>query len=171
MQINWRIPLLFIGTISMIVVMGKTSAPLKTASTYKNILWLELAYNNEKTGDILKDWGSSNIEVAKTNTYFDFIFIFCYTLFLFFTCKKTALISKSKTGIWIARGALWAGFLDVLENAGMLATLSGNRAEGIAFATAFCSAIKWVLVIIAVVYLLAGLKQLLISRKMRLLFS
>ena len=71
----------------------------------------------------------------------------------------------------IARGALWAGCLDVLENAGMLITLSGNSAEGIAFATALCSAVKWVLVIAAVVYLPGGIVQLLISGKMRLLFS
>ena len=71
----------------------------------------------------------------------------------------------------IARGALWAGFLDVLENVGMLITLSGSSREGIAFATTFCSTIKWVLVIVAVVYLLAGIVQLLIGRKMLLLFS
>ena len=84
MHINWRIPLLFIGTIIMVVVMGQTSAPLKTAARYKNIVWLELAYNNQQTGNILNDWGSSNIEVLKINTYFDFIFIFFLcALFIF----------------------------------------------------------------------------------------
>lgn len=170
MNTSWRIPLLFIGTIIMFVVMGKTSAPLKTSAKYKNIVCLELAYNSEKADDILKDWESANIEVAKINTYFDFIFIFCYALFLYFTSEKAARITNSKVGMSIARGTLWAGILDIMENAGMLITLSGNGSDAVAFATAFCSAIKWVLVVIAVVYLLVAILQLLFNRKINLLF-
>jgi hypothetical protein len=171
MNISWRVPLLFIGTIIMIVVMDKTSAPLKASAKYKNIVCLELAYNSEKTVDILKDWGSANIKIAKINTFFDFIFIFCYALFLYFACHQAALITNNTIGLRIARGALWAGILDVMENAGMLITLSGNGSEAVAFATAFCSAIKWVLAIIAVVYLLMSILQLFFNGKISLLFK
>jgi len=168
---------LLLGTLIMIVVMAKTGATLKTPATPKGILDLEFAYNTEKTTAVITAWQPSNsvsfdnIAAAKLNTMLDFIFLFFYSLFLFFTCDKMARISKSKMGILIANGALWAGVLDVLENTGMLFTLSGNGSAMIAFVTTLCSVIKWGLALAAVLYLLGGFVQLVINKKLQLLFS
>ena len=86
--------------------------------------------------------------------------LFFYAGFLFLACKKIASNIKgpvATAGNIIAKGALVAGFLDILENAGMLYTLSYHDSSAIAFATTFTSVIKWVLALIAVLYVLTGL--------------
>lgn len=155
------LPFFCIGTIAMLLVMNKTGATLKTSSTPLGILDLEFAYNAAKTTSIINTWEqTNNITVAKINTYWDFLFIFFYAGFLFFACKKIATNTKgyvAKAGSLLAKGAILAGFFDVLENAGMLITLSNQGSETIAFLTTFFSVIKWGLVIIAILYSLTGL--------------
>jgi hypothetical protein len=170
--------LLLIGTIIMIVIMIKTGATLKTAVTPKGILDLEFAYNSTKTTTVTNAWAANNIvdniAAAKINTYFDFIFLFFYSLFLFFTCNKIARFSTgafSKAGLLIAKGALLAGILDVAENAGMLVTLSGSALSSVAFITTSCAVIKWGLALLAVIYCLAGLIGLILHKKINLLFA
>jgi hypothetical protein len=167
------LPFFFVGTIVMMVVMAKTGAPLKTDATPLGILDLEFAYNTTKTEAILKAWdwestsvptGSiSKIDIAEINTYFDFLFLFFYAGFLFLACKKIAAKttgSFSKAGYMIAKGALYAGGLDIIENAGMLLTLSSQGSAATPFTTTVVSVIKWALAIIAVLYVLIGLLAL-----------
>ena len=158
------LPLFLIGTIAMMVVMLKTGATLKTAETPLGILDLEFAYNTTKTSAIINAWAPTtaldNIVVAKINTYWDFLFLFFYAGFLFMACKKIAANINgpvAKAGNIIAKAALLAGFLDIIENAGMLLTLNNNGSSAIAFCTTFISIIKWGLAIIAVLYVLTGL--------------
>jgi hypothetical protein len=160
------LPFFLIGTIVMIFVMAKTGATLKPATAH-GILDLEFAYNTTKTADVLKAWapvnGFDNIVVAKTNTYYDFLFLFFYSGFLFLACKKIASKTGggfSKTGNIVAQAALVAGFLDILENIGMLLTLSNQGSLAIALCTTIVSLIKWLLAIMAVLYLLIGLLAL-----------
>ena len=171
------IPVLFIGTLAMIFVMTITGASLKTPATPKGILDLEFAYSKAKADTVIAAWTPTitesfgKIEAAKLNTKLDFLFLFFYSLFLFYTCKKIAAATNSKIGVPIAKGALSAGFLDIFENTGMLITLSGNSSGTIALCTTIISVIKWALAITAVVYLLVGLIQLLITKKINLLFT
>jgi hypothetical protein len=155
------LPFLFVGTMFMIFVMGKTGASLKVAHTPKGILDLEFAYNKTKTTSIINAWSLNiivdNISKAKINTYLDFIFLAFYASFLFFGCKKIAESNKSNIGLLIAKGALLAGLLDIIENIGMLISLSGYASNTIAIITTFCASIKWILAIIAVLYLLIGI--------------
>ncbi|MGG9960665.1 hypothetical protein [Ferruginibacter sp. SUN106] len=169
---------LLVGTLVMIVVMTKTGATLKTPDTPKGILDLEFAYNTTLANDVKTAWvlnpPANNIGAAKINTWLDFIFLFFYSLFLFFTCKKIARLSNgifSKAGILFAKGALIAGFLDILENAGMLYTLSGPTSETVALCTAICSVIKWVLALLAVLYCLTGLIYAVSQKKMSSLLA
>ena len=162
----------------MIVVMSKTGAPLKTPDTPKGILDLEFAYNATLANDVKTAWvlapSMNTIGAAKTNTWLDFIFLFFYSLFLFFTCKKMARLSNgsfSKAGLLLAKGALLAGFLDILENAGMLYTLSGPTSETVTLCTTTCSVIKWILALTAVVYCLAGLIYLISKGKLSSLLA
>jgi hypothetical protein len=172
---KYALLILLLGTLIMIVVMGKTGAPLKTAATPNGILNLEFAYDTVKTNTVIQAWsaGDNNniISDAQINTYLDFIFIFFYALFLFYTCDKIARISKSKAGAMIANGIIWAGLLDILENAGMLMTLSGKVSGTAAFMTTFFSVLKWGLVIVAVLYLLFGAIQLIAQKKIKWLFA
>ena len=158
---KFLLPIFLIGTILTQVIVFRTGATLKTPQTPIGILNLEFAYNTIKTDAVLKSWspanGVDNIKVAKINTYYDFLFLFFYAGFLFLACKKIAVLNKNKTGLWIATGALLAGLLDVLENFGMLYTLSGHSNNTITFLTAIFAGIKFLFVIIAIFYLLFGL--------------
>lgn len=160
-KINWLF--LVAGTFIMIYVMASTGSTLKTNTTPHGIVDLELAYNSSKVRTILNEWSVtgrnnvSNIRVAIKNTWLDFIFLFFYSLFLFYSCKT---IAESFTGFlnsfgkFLAMGALNAGMLDIAENAGMLFSLHGFYSNGICMFTAICSVIKWVLALSAVAYLL-----------------
>lgn len=161
------LPFFLLGTIGMMVIMVKTGAILKTPAAPMGILNLEFAYNTAKTTPIINSWASINntdvIAAAKNNTYWDFLFLFFYAGFLFLACKKIAAKtagSFSKAGKLIAKGALWAGILDVFENTGMLLTLNNQGCDAIALSTTIISVIKWALAIIAVLYMLTGLLAL-----------
>ena len=152
-----------LGTLLMMLVMEKTGASLKTTATPLGILNLEFANNTTKITTVLNAWAptppADNIEAAINNTYYDFLFLFFYAFFLFFACKKIASVINgflANAGNIIAVMALLAGFFDVLENTGMLLSLNGHTAGGIAFLTTFFSVIKWCFVIVAVLYVLTG---------------
>jgi hypothetical protein len=154
------LPFLFVGTMLMIFVMSKTGATLKTTATSMAILDLEFAYNKTKVWSTINAWSPNaivnNISKAKINTYLDFIFLTFYALFLFFLCKKIAETNKSNIGLLIAKGALVAGVLDILENIGMLISLSGNVYGAVAIFTTFLAALKFILLIAALLYVLIG---------------
>lgn len=158
---KYLFPIIAFGSLVMMIVMFKTSATLKTSSTPLGILNLEFAYNSAKADTILNAWQPDgkidNIEVAKFNTLLDFIFLFFYSLFLYKACKMLSGSYKGvlqKTGLLLANGAILAGVLDILENAGMLFTLQGNIYNSILLLTTFVSIIKWILALAAVTYLL-----------------
>jgi hypothetical protein len=157
---KYTIPFFLLGSLVMIYVMAKTGAPLKTASTPLGILDLEFAYNTAKTSSVINAWATSdNIAAAKLNTWLDFLFLFFYSFFLFFASKRIAGTFQgvvAKTGQLVAKGALAAGFLDILENMGMLIALNSHISGSIAFCTTFFSVIKWGLAIIAVLYVITG---------------
>jgi hypothetical protein len=161
-----QLPFFFIGTIIMIVVMARTGAALKTPATPKGILDLEFAYSIEKVNVVMNAWHQKpdniidNRSIARVNTYFDFIFIFFYSGFLFLACKRIARTTNTpflNSGNKIAYAAITAGILDILENTGMLISLNGNISAAVSFLTTFFSAIKWILALIAVLYVLAGI--------------
>lgn len=158
------LPFFLVGSLVMIVVMAKTGATLKTPFTPKGILDLEFAFTTIKADAVMSAWspatGIDNIAAAKTNTYWDFLFLFFYAGFLFLACKTIA--SKisgpvSKAGKLIAKGALAAGFLDILENIGMLLILNHHGSSAIVLVTTIVSLIKWALALIALLYVLTGL--------------
>ncbi|MBL0357285.1 MAG: hypothetical protein IPP72_10550 [Chitinophagaceae bacterium] len=144
------------GTLLMIVVMNKTGAPLKTDATPMGILNLEFAYNSEKATIVVKAWQpDNNIDTAKINTQYDFIFLLFYAAFLYLGCKMVALSYTGRIrsiGSALAACAIAAGVLDVLENLGMLATLNGHINDTITLLTVIFSIIKWILALFALLY-------------------
>jgi len=153
-----------IGSLTMAVIVTISGDKLKTDDTPHRILDLEFAYNSAKTAKVLDAWTSispyDRIAIARQNTWLDFIFLFFYSIFLFLASKAISRLFGGpfgRAGKLVAKGALVAGLLDVLENTGMLITLSGNGSDTIALCTTICSVIKWLLALVAVLYvLLAG---------------
>jgi len=150
--------LLLACTIFTFMQMRPTGKKLYTPETKLGILNLEFAYNTQHTSTILSAWQAHDkIKSAKENTYIDFALLICYSLFLFYSCKNISAIFKGKlrnTAMFLAKASLIAGGLDVLENCGMLVTLSGNQSVIVSLITATCSIIKWGIAVIAVLFLL-----------------
>lgn len=144
------------GTLLMVVVMNKTGAPLKTADTPLGILNLEFAYNSQQAAAVINAWQpGGKIQAANTNTIYDFNFILFYSIFLFTGCNMVARrYAGSLNGIGrvLAKCAVAAGLLDVLENTGMLLTLHGHLNDSITLFTVICSGIKWALALFALLY-------------------
>lgn len=143
--------------------MMKTGAPLKTPATPKGILDLEFACDKQHVDVVLTAWATDNkIEAAIQNTLWDFVFLFFYSLFLFFCCKKLMVKFiptnwKHTAGKFFANAAIAAGLLDVGENLGMLQTLGGNSSNTVALVTVICSLIKWSLVLLVILYVVIAL--------------
>lgn len=166
------------GTFIMMYLMAVSGKPLKTPITPHGIIDLEFAYSKAKVLDIVKAWKDYDVDkvdriaTAKENTYLDFIFLLFYSPFLFLCCRKLiAGYNKeefiSKSGRFIAKGALLSGLLDMLENLGMLQSLNGNVSGTIALFTSIVSVLKWALVITALIFIIYMLVYTLSKRKSR----
>ena len=150
----------------MIFVMAKTGNGLnKQPATPHGIIDLELAYSRVQADTIIKAWTAGSLQsedyitVARTNTYWDFLFLIFYATFLYLLCKKIAASYESalnRVGNNIAGCVLLAGVLDAFENIGMLQTLGGSSSDLVAKFTASCSSIKWILVIITLAYIIVA---------------
>lgn len=149
------------GTVTMIFIMLITGRPLNTAATPSGIINLELAYTHAKVLAVLSAWNNDIIAAAKTNTYFDFLFLVFYAFFLYSCCIQLAKVlpREKKISKWLknfAIASLISGFLDILENIGMLMSLAGNGSERVAMFTAIFSLIKWLIVIFLLLLIIAG---------------
>ena len=147
----------------MAYVMAESGKTLKTPETPLGIINPEFAHNSKKVNEVLVAWtfpGTNNIDnisAAIQNTWFDFIFLFFYSLFLFYACSSISTAFSGllhKAGKLMAAGSLYAGLFDIAENAGMLISLNGYTSNLIAFLTVSFSAIKWILVLAALSFIL-----------------
>lgn len=168
---NRRLIILLAGTLLMTVVMTIHGASLKTPGTAKGILNLEFAYNTAQASSVLNAWAvtntTNNVFQAKMNTWLDFIYLFFYSQFFFHACQLLASSFNGSiqiTGSLLAKGALIAGMLDILENTGMLLTLNGHLSQYTTLLTFIFSISKWILVIAAILYVVM-MESVLISRK------
>lgn len=160
------VPFFILGTIAMILVMGRTGKPLKTPSTPSGILHLEFAYDTARVNNTLAAWKTTEhpdtLNTARVNTYWDFLFIFFYSGLLFLASRKLSGIYTEGTGFnkagkRIAQLALLAGVLDIIENSCMLQSLNGNLQNWLALTATVCASVKFTLVLVAVMYVFISL--------------
>ncbi len=152
--------LLILFALVMAWIMNKSGNPLKTSTTPLGILNLELAFNRHETSVIVQQWNQQQlISIAQKNTYYDYIFILSYAALFYFLCRQTAKqfginTFSSKVSYLLSYAAMLAGIMDILENFGMLLSLSGHISECITLFTLITSIIKWSLVAGCIAWLL-----------------
>jgi hypothetical protein len=145
-----------------------TGRPLATAVTPQGIICLEFAKTEMEVEQVLSAWTSASsqntniLHAARVNTYLDFIFLSFYSLFLFVFCRRLADgLSARKMAArafhLLSILALFAGFLDILENIGMLASLHGQVSDTTALYTALSAGLKWIIVLVIILSLGGGL--------------
>jgi hypothetical protein len=161
---KYSLLLLLTGTIVMIVLLAKNGASLITPKTSGGILNIEMPFKKTVADSIIKIWqhttntaGTNNIIVAKQNTWWDFLFIPFYSLFLFFAAAQLANYFTGDFNKWgkiLGKAAFVVAALDIAENILLFQMLNGNTSEAVVLLTSVCAAIKWLLAIIIVLYIL-----------------
>jgi hypothetical protein len=130
----------------------------------------ELSGGQDRADEILSEWGEDGQDAAREQLWIDFGFLLAYGTFL--TLALAAIRDLARKRGWrrlaaigavvVSFGALAAAF-DALENVCLLLTLGGAGAAFPLLATIFASC-KFLLLTIAIVYLVVGLATRLLSR-------
>jgi hypothetical protein len=129
----------------------------------------ELTGGQDRANEILSEWGEDGQDAARESLWIDFGFLLAYGTFLTLALAAIRDLSRERGwsrlvaigGIVVAFGALAAAF-DAAENVCLLLTLEGSSTAFPLLATIF-AACKFVLLILAIAYLLAGLTMRLLS--------
>lgn len=130
----------------------------------------ELTGGQDRADEVLAEWGEEGQDAARESLWIDYGFLLAYGTFL--TLALAAVRDMSRAHGWrrlagigaaiVSFGALGAAF-DALENTCLLLTLDGSGAAFPLLATIF-AACKFLLLTIAIVYLLAGLAMRALDR-------
>lgn len=130
----------------------------------------ELTGGEDRADEILSEWGEDGQDAARQSLWIDFGFLLAYGTFLTLALAAVRDLARRRGwrrlagagGIVVSFGALGAAF-DALENVCLLLTLDGAGAAWPLLATIF-AACKFILIGIAIAYLLAGLLARLLDR-------
>lgn len=127
------------------------------------IVPFELTGGQDRADEILAEWGNEDQDAARESLWIDFGFLLAYGTFLTLALAATRDLARQRDwrrlaaigGVVVSFGALVASF-DALENICLLLTIDGAGAALPLLATIF-AACKFVLLGLAIAYLLAGL--------------
>jgi hypothetical protein len=127
------------------------------------VIAFELTGGQGKADEILAEWGEEGQDAARESLWIDFGFLVAYGIFLTLALAATRDLARRRGwrrlaaigAVVVSFGALGAGF-DALENVCLLLTLDGAGAAFPLLATIFAS-IKFLLIGVAIAYLIAGL--------------
>jgi hypothetical protein len=127
------------------------------------IISFELTGGEDRAGEILAEWGEKGQDAARESLWIDFGFLIAYGTFLTLALAATRDLARDRRWPRFARvgrvvvyfGALVAAF-DALENICLLLTLDDAGEASPLLATVFATC-KFILLAVAIAYLLAGL--------------
>lgn len=127
--------------------------------TPKNIVQFEFAKTITSANEIISNWGTEGIALAKTSIYLDFVFIVLYCTAIMLGCRVASLFSGKaallKVGFVLSCLICVAGLCDVIENFAMLKTLEKVNQHTLSIAFYF-AAIKFCVVLIALLFILTS---------------
>jgi hypothetical protein len=138
------------------------------------ILDFEFAGSRTRAAQIMAEWGPKGRSAAHLSLVLDYGYMLSYGLF--FALAGFAVRDTSRTRDWrrlaaigavVPFFALIAASFDASENVALLLTLAGNGGSFASPFAAVCSAIKFTLVTIAILYALCGLVLWLRARRLQ----
>jgi hypothetical protein len=128
------------------------------------ILDFEFARTQRRAAQIMAEWGGKGRSAAHLSLVLDYGYMLSYGLFFAIAGFAVRNGARARGWRWLAAGgafvpffALAAAVFDASENVALLLTLAGR---GGSFAPPFatvCSAIKFTLIGVAILYVLSGL--------------
>lgn len=151
-----------IAAVILLLAMSPAEERMKDAGG-PGVVSFELAGSQDRADEILSEWGEDGQDAARESLWIDFGFLVAYGIFL--TLAVAAVRDMAGERGWsrlaaigavvVPFGTLAAAF-DALENICLLLTLDGSAAAFPLLATIFAGC-KFILLTIAIAYLLAGL--------------
>jgi hypothetical protein len=128
------------------------------------ILDFEFAGSQTRAAKIVSEWGARGRSAAHLSLVLDYGYMLSYGLFFAlagFAIRDTARAHSwrrlAAIGVVVPFFALAAATFDASENVALLLTLAGDGGSFAPPFAAVCSAIKFTLISIAILYLLCGL--------------
>ncbi|HUC06623.1 MAG TPA: hypothetical protein VMR96_00910 [Solirubrobacterales bacterium] len=159
------------GIASVVLLLAMSPAENRMTDTGgPGMVPFELTGGQDRADEILAEWGEDGQDAARESLWIDFGFLLAYGSFLTFALAAIRDLARSRGWLRLAAiggvvayfGALAAGF-DALENICLLLTLGDAGAALPLLATIF-AACKFILLAVAIAYLVAGLTMRLFSR-------
>jgi hypothetical protein len=136
-----------------------------------SILAFEFAATRAHAAQIMGEWGAKGRSAARLSLIIDYGYMVSYGLFFAlagFAVRDTARAYRwrrlAAVGVVVPFFALAAAMFDASENVALLLTLAGEGGSLAPPFAAVCSAIKFTLIAIAIVYVLCGLAARLRAR-------
>lgn len=132
--------------------------PMRARGT--DIVPFEVAGTAERVDEIIDAWGPEGVAAAQRQTWLDMGYLVSYGVAIGAGCAHVAARTRSplgrRAGALLGWGTVVAAGCDAVENASMLAELSGARGRLPALARR-CALVKFGLVLPALAYALVGL--------------
>lgn len=159
------------GIAAVILLLAMAPAEERmTDSGGPGMVSFELAGGQDRADEILAEWGEDGQDAARESLWIDFGFMLAYGVFLTLALAATRDLAIARGWdplaaigrVVVSFGALGVAF-DAIENICLLLTVDGAGTAFPLLATIFASC-KFVLLAIAIVYLLAGLAMRLRNR-------
>ncbi len=159
---RWRLFLLTVLlSMAALVALSDQGRELKTTESPWGIVSFELVGSGEGAARMLAAWGEKGRVVAGINLGLDYLFILVYAVALSLGAGIAARSHgrfspfRQQMGILLAWGALLAGLLDVVENYALIHILQGAEVDGWAQLARWCARPKFVMVGIALAYIVS----------------
>lgn len=156
------------GVVGLGAVMAAVARPMRAGG--HDIVAFEVAGDAATVDRIIEGWGPEGVRAAQVQTWMDMGWLVLYATSTSASCATVAAAARRNGHHRLAAtgGALgWATWIaagcDAVENASMIAELSGRRGRLPALARR-CALVKFALIGPAVAYALAGLAALGVGR-------
>ncbi len=169
MSRRWGLIVSGVAAVALLLAMSPAEGRMKDTGG-PGMVPFELTGGQGRADEILGEWGEEGKDAARESLWIDFGFLLAYGTFLTLALAAVRDMSRGRGwrrlaavgGAIVSFGALGAA-CDAVENACLLLTLGGAGAAFPLLATVFATA-KFVLLAVAIAYLLAGLGMRLADR-------
>jgi hypothetical protein len=135
------------------------------------VLEYEFVGDRDRAARFLSEWGSGGRDAARLSLWVDFGFMVTYGAFFTLAALATRDFARERgLGALAAAGlvapycAAIAPIFDAGENTGLLLILGGHGGSAEPLLATACASVKWVLIGLAIAYVLWGLGVRLIRR-------
>jgi hypothetical protein len=135
------------------------------------ILSFEFVRDEERAAQFMGEWGAHGRDLARLSLWVDFGFMLSYGAFFTLAALATRDFARSRglrslaaVGIVAPFCAAIAAMFDAGENVNLLLVLGGHGGSVSPALATICASIKFVLITIAILYVLWGLASRLLRR-------